>query len=702
MSLWFTKSRLKRALERGLATGNLEEEVRDLGEFALKTRADAEALFWGLQQLKPASPSLAQDTYRLAVLFQKVADGECDAIPVLREYGIPELLRLYAEIEKSVPQEDNADTLLFILKILAMYGTTDGVLKVIDAARQPLKPDAYLWSIILGVFGADHPQNDLLYDSLRDPLPHGFIAISLLDAANRALVDGAQITHPFDSGEGIERLRQWLTNSDLEDYSYAYSATAALPFINNSQREELLRIASEHPDVGVRIEAAWASAKLGLADGLQQLADHCLDLKHSQMAQRYLTELGREDMIPAKAKEADFQALSEFAQWLAHPNELGETPDELEVLDRRELAWPPEREAKPFWLIRYKLYDKSGLKEDDEDCGLVGSVTWCFFHFQFMQRPPEDAYAIHCYWEMQQQKLIEQTRLEENPDEYRDLLKQWSGHPLQDATLLYISELSPELRYPQRLVGLASARVNNKEGWVVLDGPRSTWYPREEMPEDGSESAILMLHVGRHVLGFTGTPDRQRFLRPKAIPKSDEQIIASYQCLLQNASKLEGKKRERAFDSFGPLGTHFEKYTEALIHVSRASEVQSLIELFAPYWDHNSGYGILGAAAYKCGELNLAEQFFLKLRSNYEDVHRSAEMSTLAEIWFARGQLDQAKALLLDCLQKLFAEAREAEGSDRKLFEEWFQNHRRTFLKLFAPDAERLLAERHIPATTLV
>src|SRR5205085_6174999 len=112
-----------------------------------------------------------------------------------------------------------------------------------------------------------------------------------------------------------------------------------------------------------------------------------------------------------------------------------------EIVDKRTLAWPPERELKPFWLIRYSLRDKSGFGEDKLDCGVIGSMTFCFFSYEFAQRPPEDCYAIHCCWEMECQKLIEEMDVTD-PDEYASMMSQWSGEPFESPKIVKIAELS--------------------------------------------------------------------------------------------------------------------------------------------------------------------------------------------------------------------------------------------------------------------
>lgn len=701
MNFLFRKSRLKRAIEQGLTNGNLSNELRELGDLTLKSRSDGESVCWGLQQLgRGRTAKLGQNAYALAGLFQNVENRESAAFEFLREHGISELLRLFDEIREST-EKDDANTLLFILKMLALYGTTEGTLKIVEAARQPIKSDGYMWSVVLGNFKSGHPEAELLYRSLRDPLPPDFIGVSLLDAANACLIEGGEVVHPFDSSEGKQRLRAWLTNTDPSEFSYAHSATAALPFISNPERDELLTLAMTHLDAGVQIEAAWVAAKLEREDGLHRLVDYCADFKHAQIAKRYLSELGREDLIPVAANEPGFEALAEFAQWLAHPSELGRVPDALEIVDYRTLAWPPEREHKPFWLIKYRAKDTTGLGEDDVECGLVGSVTFCFFSYKLAQRPPEDAYAVHCYWEMEQAGLIEESDVKETPAEYDGLLKQWQGGPLDNPQMLYVVELSPELRQPQRMVGLASACLDGNEGWVVLDGDRSEWFPKSEMPPDAYVSVVLKIHIGRHLLGFKENPDRKKYLALPLVPKSDDRVVAAYEELLSDAVRQEGKARKEAFDSFGPLGKHFEQYAEALARTGREKQIVAVIQRLAPFWNHNSGYGTLGKAAFRCGEHTLAERFFTKLHDSYQHSHRSEEMGLLAEIWCQHEKREAAKDLLVDCLRKLVVESKTASGSDKQLFENWFRNQRGALLRLFPQDGQAILAASGIPDSTL-
>lgn len=745
-------SPLRRALKRGLKPGgDLVEELRGLDDYVITSKNDAEAICEALTTLPGDrvynARHFSSPLHELTGLFQDVEGRQCPAFEELYEEGLPELIRIFDAMVDDASEEE-VDDLLYVLKILAMYGSFEGAQKVVEAAQIPLKPEAYMWHVILSTFSEDHPQREFVIQALSDPLPTGFMAIGLLDCATSAAINGAFDQHPFDSPAGTQMLRGWLEDPDPEKYSYAHSATGALPFISNPPRDELLELAMKHPDTAVQLEAAWAAGELGREDGLNMLVQFCLDVNHSDAAQRYLEELERTDLIPSEAQEESFQAKAEFSGWLSHPNELGQAPDQLEVVDHRQLAWPPDRDVRSMWLIRYVMRDDTGLEEDDVDCGLVGSVTWCFFAYKMNQRPPEDVYAIHCYWEMEHAELIDETEVTD-PNEYAGMLSQWTGEPLEHANITQVAEVSPKLNVHARFVALASATLNGEDGWVVLDGARSTWYPKSEQPTDTSDNIVLKIHVGRQLLGFEDAADRKSYLLDAPPSRTPDEYLAAYEKLLadavnagnRNQKKLLGNHsllashfdryiellveqrgadrneiiigtyermlaaareasasvQEEAFDSFGILGGAFDAYIDALKALHRDTDITAVVEFFEPYWQHNLGYGRLGRAAYLAGEYDLAEPFFLDIRDGMEAFYRSETMSMLAEIWHQRGETKAAADLLIDCLTQNRRDFQESEYlSDRKMFAESYLGHRATYLRLF-PGGEADLEKESLP-----
>lgn len=749
MGDWFKGGTpLQLAIERGLKPGGeLVAELDALEDYTIQSKRDAQAICHALEAIdrKLTGRGGNSPLFKMAGLFQDTEAGS-DACEYLREHGTILLIKLARQAYTEAGFDKNH--FLFILKVLAAYGTTEGADLIVEVAQSGYASDAYLWSVVLGMFSSEHPEARRVFTALSDPLPDQFLAISLLDAANQLWLEGGEMRHPFDSDQGVARLESWLRDSNPGHFSYASSATVALPFIQHPRQDDLLAIASSHPDVGVQLEAAWAAAKLERCNGLAQLAAICKEVNHSSRAKHYLKELGREDVIPKESEQPDFVAKAEFAQWLAHPNELARFPDELEIIDHRDLRWPIDGEVRHFWLIKFRAKDTTGLERDQVDVGFVGNGIWCHFLYNLTQRHPEDAYAIHCYWQLEGENLVTDNEVNENCSEYDSLFKDWSGAPLEAAKLLLVSELNHQLGYPRRLVGLASAQVEGQGGWVALDGPESHWYPEDQMPEAEDPKTILMMHIGRRLLGFEREPDRKRLLEtPTQLPP--EQIERVYEKLLLDAECGSADRREdllgsggllskhleayieakislhggsktqylmvgyerllniarqhpessgKLLDSFSVLGNGFDQYVSALMGSGRRQEIIPLIELFTPHFQHNLGYGRLATAGFKAGRDDIAEKFCLLLKEGLEDWQRAEEMSYLAEVWLRQGRTRESRSLLLECLRKMLEESRAADGSDRKFFEESFQNHRRTFLRLFAGES---LSSYGIPETTL-
>jgi hypothetical protein len=394
-------SKLQKAIERGLRPGgNLWKELSKLCDKAVQTAADARAVCAALERVRPSFGILLDDSKfcALVVLFQRV--GSVEAFAVLRSEGLPRLIAIFDETLRRVPVGESADELLFLLKVLAMYRSKEGVERIVHAAHMPLDPEGWFWLIIFNVFDAEHPHHMWLCDQLRDPLPEGFIAMAYLDFANRLAREGDLGLHPFNSPAGKTRLESWLIDPDTEYFGFAHIAAASLSFLSNPGRDQLLALAMDHPLAEVQMEAAWATVRLGSASGLKLLERFCLDVNHSKTAQAYLEELGREDVIPETALNPDFQAMAEIAHWLAHPVELGQAPESVTLYDTRELFWPPTNDRRRLWLIQYRYKSDEPGKPDDVGIGIVGSITFALPDAMTADQPPEDIYALYCCWEL--------------------------------------------------------------------------------------------------------------------------------------------------------------------------------------------------------------------------------------------------------------------------------------------------------------
>ena len=393
------KSRLERALNAWLRDGgDLRAVLNPVDDDPVTTRAEAEAVCKVAQRAATTSvrPSAISPLHRVVAFFQQVKSRE--AFEVLRDQGLP-TLRLCVSDALAGNNAKESD-LEFILKVLAMYQQAEDVELIASAARKAGEEAGYMWSVILGQFDAEHACSRLLVDALRDPLPKGFLGIAYLDMANGLVIGGVVDRHPFDTEDGHGRLMEWLSDQNTDHISYAHSATVAIPFVAADHRDALFQLALAHPAAQVRMEAAWAQAKLGDEAGTKRLRELCLDPSFSATAQRYLTELGHEDWIPESALEANFRAIAEMANWLTHPSEMGRPPDSIELFDTRELHWPPTNDTRRLWLVKY-TYQKEGDSAPDVGVGMVGSVTFALFGEATADLSAEDLYGLHCAWELE-------------------------------------------------------------------------------------------------------------------------------------------------------------------------------------------------------------------------------------------------------------------------------------------------------------
>lgn len=395
-------SRLLEILRQGCRpAADLAKTLQEISDEPVRTTDEAHAVCDLLKSLPARSrqPDLiVSPLHVLAGLFQQVESEE--AFEVLALEGIPELCRIFDELVDSGDEKTESD-LMFVLKILAIYQTEEGTRRVIQAARRPLNPDGFMWSVILQQYGEEHPQTDDLLRELNVPLPAGFLRVALLDCANMAARSGREGDHPFDSWTGTQQLEAWLTSTDESEFSYAVSAAAALPFISPPERDQLLAVALDHPGLDVQMEGAWAAVRIGNESGVKLLSRWCLDPRRSARAARYLTELGLEQSIPEASRDPDFVAMAELCEWLAHPQEFGRPPDRIELYDTRRLYWPPTDDERPVWLFLYRYRPTEEGEHEEVGLGMVGSITFALFGEATADLSPVEAYALHCGWELE-------------------------------------------------------------------------------------------------------------------------------------------------------------------------------------------------------------------------------------------------------------------------------------------------------------
>ena len=493
---------------------------------ALETADDAAAYVELLRALPLADDEEANAALDIALeLFDAFSTSE--AFEVIFDDGLPELLRISSRLRERHYDDGadaDADRIMRTLNLCAEIPSQDSTIAVVEAAREGLLSDHPGWGVVLDAFDAEHPIGGRVLTLLGDPLPPGAIAFHLLEAANDYALKNAlseqpkRFDHPFDSPEGRELLKTLLTDDSDETAGLSISAVMALPFLT-ADTEPLFAIGYDHPDPYTRMETAWAGGFVGQERGLKLLEEFAADVRYSETAVDYLEEIGAEDRIPAVAREPEFAARAEFADWLAYPTELGEPPDRLTVLDTRTLFWPPTQRNERLFLVRFELDAANEGWELTEGAGVVGPQTFCLFGYQLHRRPPEDAYAIQCVFELEWSERFVRIGVprEEDaplPEALQPDLSRWRGPEMTEVRPLVAGLVRMQ---PGEADGpwtqLVSANVDGVPGFAAIDGEESQFYPADTLPSDAPPVSHLMMHVGRRLLGFREPPDRQARLR---------------------------------------------------------------------------------------------------------------------------------------------------------------------------------------------
>ncbi|MEN6624886.1 MAG: hypothetical protein ABFD69_01515 [Candidatus Sumerlaeia bacterium] len=388
----------QKSLEKMIAGKLSDNKAMELSNESIDTAEKASAVCAALEKVMEGKfdDDAAELVRTLAAFLQQVETEEAADVFHARAFG--PLGRAFDKLRENV--EENADDLLFLLKIAAMYGERPILAHIPELIRNPEMEDEYLWSILFDVLARikDFTGSVEIAEQLRDPLPNQFSGIAYLDFVNELCKDGRLKSHPFDTAEGKKRLEGLLAKGDDDeddDDSYAVSAASALAFISNPERDELLEKARSHSELGVRMAAAFADARLGNEKGIEQLVGWALQPAVSSSACEYLESLGLKDRVPEAVNDPDFDAMAEMCRWLSHPAEAGRPPDAIEVFDSREIMWEGER--TPVWAMRFTYNGDDG--EETTDYGMVGLHTFSFFDYG-KNPTPEDIYALHLAFEV--------------------------------------------------------------------------------------------------------------------------------------------------------------------------------------------------------------------------------------------------------------------------------------------------------------
>jgi hypothetical protein len=502
----------------------------------------------------------------------------------------------------------------------------------------------------------------------------------ILFIANSAVSGGRMKKHPLSDRldlldtlvrEGIDPLTQ---ESD------GTLACEAVGLMKGSEPKRLLAAALESPVPEIRLEAAIGLLRMGDQRGRDFLRKS-LDAPYTRRwTEQVLQERGIDYKEPAECGP-ERRAVETFCEHEIHVSKWRTPPHRVDVLDHRALAWPPSTARSEVFLLQSWSMNPYG----EERCGLgiVLDGERYSVHRDMFDRPADDVYAYTRSHSLSRDGIVVDDTVFRGHD-YDHLLTQWKGPAPDQVRMLSVAEISAKLSYGRPMVGIAAARIGDREGWLLLDGEHSEWIARDEMPANTNSDAALHIHIGSRLLGFSGKNHRQPSQRAATL--SDADFVKRWREWEKEAVSRTGRRRLQAFTSMdSPLWTKLREYAEALARLKRCEEVVPTLALLNREWasDPRDRALDLGVAADLCG---LEDQALLYLERAYRDRaawHRGDGAHRLARLWCARGRKTDVKEMLLARMRESIKEYRKTRyGGEMRTYEREYVGHRKTFVNL--------------------
>lgn len=103
------------------------------------------------------------------------------------------------------------------------------------------------------------------------------------------------------------------------------------------------------------------------------------DLEHAHFAYQTLQGVKKESLFPAAYSNPEYLAKSALVHWLTYPTELGNVPDEIELLGKVKFLFRKE----PYYIFKFRS-DSDTLDDENKNKWLVGWSTvndGSFSHF---------------------------------------------------------------------------------------------------------------------------------------------------------------------------------------------------------------------------------------------------------------------------------------------------------------------------------
>ena len=172
--------------------------------------------------------------------------------------------------------------------------------------------------------------------------------LNLFGAVTQQLLSLEENPRKFsDSVAAVQRIL-------FDSVSLLVSMCDAFAFIGDAKAIGKLNQAIELKHRRIKLEAAYALAKLGETRAIDLLVELLQDDSSRGRAVAYLQELSAEDRIGPEWTTSLAKAKSDLALWLSQPEQFAIPPTRIELIEQRTIHWPGFEGPQECFLLQFE------------------------------------------------------------------------------------------------------------------------------------------------------------------------------------------------------------------------------------------------------------------------------------------------------------------------------------------------------------
>jgi hypothetical protein len=362
-----------------------------------------------------------------------------------------------------------------------------------------------------------------LADILARTLPFPQTATCAIDLLNFRFREGLSVPHVAQPrvhelsnllGQVAQQLRQveegkfpdGLSQSDIaqlvgDSVALLISLCDLVALCEYKEAEGKLRQVASLRHRRVQAEAYAALARLGFADGVEQLVALANEPSVRLRVLKYAQELGIEEKIDERFRSTEAIVESQMANWLAEPQQMGIAPSRVELVDSRRLFWPGFNDPVDCHLVRFSY----GIEvQQCSNIGIVGPMIYAFEN-DVSGLSLDDLYAAYAGWQVVHQDLFEISLDEAYRTRGRDLERQilrLEEDDFQNVRPQFVAHFFGEWLL------VAAAELLGNSGTAIVDNQTVTWFI-DNATDSSPQFAYLVYRGGRLLKMFNEQAEKE-------------------------------------------------------------------------------------------------------------------------------------------------------------------------------------------------